>query len=156
MWTSSVHLKTTGHQVRFGHHSFPLALECTSNGIFAKSSLLVTVTERQLCCVLGICRFMLHLNIAWQVVYQYKKLNSLDKNCDHFTVYKKSWCLWSPINNCSVMILVVFLWFPVLLWSFALLCHSLLLMLSYCVNFPTFQCFSVPFPSPILSLSAWL
>lgn len=32
---------------------------------------------------------MLHLNIAWQVVYQYKKLNSLDKNCDHFTVYKK-------------------------------------------------------------------
>lgn len=54
------------------------------------------------------------------------------------------------------MILVVFLWFPVLLWSFALLCHALLLMLSYCVNFPTFQCFSVPFPSPILSLSAWL
>lgn len=69
---------------------------------------------------------------------------------------KKSWCLWSPINNCSVMILVVFLWFPVLLWSVALLCHALLLMLSYCVNFPTFQCFSVPFPSPILSLSAWL
>lgn len=54
------------------------------------------------------------------------------------------------------MILVVFLWFPVLLWSFALLCHALLLMLSYCVNFPTFQCFSVPFPSPVLSLSASL
>ena len=34
-------------------------------------------------------KYVLCLNIVGQSVHQYKKLYSLDKNCDNFTAYKK-------------------------------------------------------------------